>query len=151
TRAALESTNAQPEAVNEYLASVGTSPIDQPERLARLALRPEIDLENLLWHTGQYDELVTPAPGMESAARLVEIELKYAGYVERQAELVAKMEQLEEKPIPPGFDYHAVDNITMEAREKLSKIQPENLGQASRISGVSPADISMLMVLLKKG
>ncbi len=151
TKTALESTNARPEAVNDFLASVGTSSIDQPERLAKLALRPEVDLETMLHHTGQYDDIVTPAPGMESVVRLVEIELKYAGYVDRQAELVAKMEQLEEKPIPPDFDYHAVANITMEAREKLSKIQPENLGQASRISGVSPADISMLMVLLKKG
>jgi tRNA uridine 5-carboxymethylaminomethyl modification enzyme len=66
-------------------------------------------------------------------------------------EMVEKMQQLESWCIPPEFDFGAVQNITLEAREKLAKIQPENLGQASRISGVSPSDLSVLMVMLKKG
>ncbi|MBT8398908.1 MAG: tRNA uridine-5-carboxymethylaminomethyl(34) synthesis enzyme MnmG, partial [Rhodothermia bacterium] len=69
----------------------------------------------------------------------------------RERDLVRKMEQLESWSIPRNFDYALIDNITMEAREKLAKIQPDNLGQASRVSGVSPADISVLMVLLKRG
>ena len=81
---------------------------------------------------------------------MVEIELKYEGYLEREYDMVEKMEQVESYAIPEGFDFRQVDNITMEAREKLSKIRPDNLGQASRISGVSPADVSVLMVLLKR-
>ncbi len=149
TRASLEATTVPPEHVNGYLEAVGTTPIDQPERLARLALRPQVSLEALLRHTGT-EHVVATAPGMEPAARLVEIELKYEGYLERELEMVRRMEQIESWCIPPRFDYHAIDNITKEAREKLGRIRPENLGQASRISGVSPADVSVLMVLLKK-
>ncbi len=151
TRRALEETAVRPEVVNGYLERVGTSPIGEPERLIQLAKRPEVDLDAMLRHAGIHDEVVTPAPGIEPSARLVEIELKYEGYLDREHDLVERMEQMEAHAIPEGFDYHGVGNITMEAREKLSKIQPDNLGQASRISGVSPADVSVLMVLLKKG
>ncbi|MDX1547414.1 MAG: tRNA uridine-5-carboxymethylaminomethyl(34) synthesis enzyme MnmG [Rhodothermales bacterium] len=150
TREALEQTSIRPDQVNGYLESVGTSPIDQPVRLAALALRPQVDLDALLTQAGLYEEVVTEAPGMERTVRLVEIELKYAGYVERQEAMVREMEALEGWAIPEGFDYAAVEAISKEAREKLGRIGPENLGQASRISGVSPADVSVLMVLLKK-
>ena len=150
TRAALEATTVRPEAVNGYLEAVGSSPITRPERLVRLALRPEVTLADLLAHTGLTGEVVTPAPGMERAETLVEIELKYEGYLARERDMVEKMARLEAWTIPAGFDYDRVTNITMEAREKLGKIRPDNLGQASRISGVSPADVSVLMVLLKK-
>lgn len=150
TRAAVESTAVRPEQVNSYLEAVGTSPITQPERIVRLALRPQVSLEDLLAHAGLRDKVVRAGPGLESVATQVEIDLKYEGYLDREAELVRKMEQLESWDIPRDFSYAELDNITMEAREKLSAIQPDNLGQASRISGVSPADISVLMVLLKK-
>lgn len=150
TTQALEKTSVKPAVVNGYLESVGTSPIQQSERIGKLALRPQINLSDLLSHAGLTEEIVTPGPGLERTERLVEIQLKYAGYVERQEEMVGKMAQLERWSIPSGFDYQSVQTISMEAREKLSKIEPENLGQASRISGVSPADISVLMVLLKK-
>jgi len=149
THAALEATNVTPEAVNGYLEAVGTAPIRYPERLARLAVRPEVTLRDLLAHTGQ-GGLAQPTPGPEKVEALVEIDLKYAGYLDREREMVEQLGRLEAQPIPPTFDFQGVRNITIEAREKLSKIQPENLGQASRISGVSPADISVLMVLLKK-
>lgn len=150
TRRALESTTVQPDAVNDYLAGVGTSPIQTPDRLAKIALRPQVSLADLLHHIGTTDTLVTRSTGFEPTEKLVEIELKYEGYLEREQALAAKMRQLEEWRIPSGFDYGAISNISLEAREKLSKIEPENLGQASRISGVSPADISVLMILLKK-
>ncbi len=146
----LENTSTKPEHVNAYLESVGTAPIAQPERLARLALRPEVDLASLLEHAGVREHVVAQASGMEPVERLVEIELKYAGYVARQEEMVRKMAHLEAWTIPEDFDYAAVETISMEAREKLAKVEPETLGQASRISGVRPADISVLMVLLKK-
>lgn len=151
TRAALEATAVSPEAVNPYLESVGTSPIENPERIAKVALRPEVSVPDMLKATGLYEDLVTQSPGIEDASRLVEIDLKYEGYLARESEMVARMEKLEAMPIPDSLVYSSLSNITMEAREKLDKIQPSNLGQASRISGVSPADISVLMVLLKKG
>ena len=150
TRRSLESMAVRPEAVNGYLESVGTSTISEPERLIQLAKRPEVDLDEMLWRAGIHEDVVAPLAGVESAARLVEIELKYEGYLEREYDMVEKMEQVESYAIPEGFDFRQVDNITMEAREKLSKIRPDNLGQASRISGVNPADVSVLMVLLKR-
>ncbi len=150
TLQAIEKTSVKPAYVNAYLERVGTAPIAQPERLNRLALRPEVDLAALLEHAGVREAIVALAPGMEPVERLVEIEMKYAGYVARQEEMVRKMAQLESWTIPEDFDYAAVETISMEAREKLAKIEPENLGQASRICGVRPADLSVLMVLLKK-
>ena len=145
---ALDSTNADPDAVNGYLEHVGTSPVDRPTRLAKLALRPEVDLQDLLAATGQ-GGVVVPGPGLERTAELAQIELRYAGYVERERALVAEMQSLERWRVPPDFDYDAVRAITLEAREKLGRIRPDTLGQASRVSGVSPADVQALMVLLK--
>ena len=149
TLARLRETAVSPEAVNGYLESVGTAPVTEATRLARLVLRPEVRLSDLLDAVGMRD-LVVPAPGMEPTEELAEVELKYEGYLAREHELVEKMQGLERYRVPPDFDYHAVRAITMEAREKLSKIRPDTLGQASRISGVSPADVSALMVLLKR-
>ncbi len=81
----------------------------------------------------------------------VEIAIKYAGYIARQENEVAKLRNLEDKQIPDGFDFGAVPSLRIEARQKLVKIRPATLGQASRISGVSPADVSILMVWLKRG
>lgn len=146
---ALASTNAEPDAVNSYLERVGTSPITEPTRLAKLALRPEVDLQDLLDATDQW-EIVVPGPGMERTAELASVELRYAGYVERERDLVEQMRSLERYRVPEAFDYDAVTAITKEAREKLGRIRPDTLGQASRISGVSPADVQALMVLLKR-
>jgi len=146
----LEDRTVRPEAVNGYLERVGTSPLTYPERVSQLALRPQVRLAELLSHAHLLEGVQTQAPGMEPVVDLVEIELKYAGYLDREMEMVDRMRQLESWLIPPSFAFEDVTNITKEAREKLSKIQPENLGQASRISGVSPADVSVLMVLLKR-
>ncbi|NNE46740.1 MAG: tRNA uridine-5-carboxymethylaminomethyl(34) synthesis enzyme MnmG, partial [Rhodothermales bacterium] len=150
TRNAVETTTVRPEQVNGYLEHVGTSPIDLPLKLHRLALRPQVSLGDLLDHAGITGDVLKDGPGMASVVTGVEVDLKYAGYLERENDMVQKMSQLESWPIPTDFDYETIGNITMEAREKLTKIQPENLGQASRVSGVSPADISVLMVLLKR-
>ncbi|MEM1094652.1 MAG: tRNA uridine-5-carboxymethylaminomethyl(34) synthesis enzyme MnmG [Bacteroidota bacterium] len=150
TTKALRKHSVQPSAVNDYLEAVGTSPIREAERLDKLALRPQVALRDLLNHLAVYDDLVTPSPGTAPTETLVGIELKYAGYVEREMQLVEKMQKLEAWSLPDAFDYTAVSALSSEAREKLGKIRPNNLAQASRISGVSPADISVLMVLLKR-
>ncbi|PAP81750.1 tRNA uridine-5-carboxymethylaminomethyl(34) synthesis enzyme MnmG [Rubrivirga sp. SAORIC476] len=149
TLAALQATNATPEAVNGYLDAVGTAPLSEPTRLAKLALRPQVDLAAMLDATGQRG-LVVPGPGMERTAELAAIEIRYAGYVEREQALVEQMRSLERWRIPSGFDVAAVTAISHEARQKLARIRPDTLGQASRISGVSPADVQALMVLLKR-
>ena len=80
----------------------------------------------------------------------VEIGLKYAGYLEKQREEVARMEKMETELLPENFDYQMVEGLRLEAREKLTKVRPRSIGQASRISGVSPADISVLLLVMKK-
>lgn len=150
TTRAVEERAVSPNDVNGYLESVGTSPISEPTRIARLVARPEVTLSDMLDHLSLREEIVVAIQGLERVEDLVEIDLKYAGYLEREQELAAKMDQLESWPIPTSFDYEQVSNITIEARQKLGRIRPDNLGQASRISGVSPADVSVLMVLLKK-
>jgi tRNA uridine 5-carboxymethylaminomethyl modification enzyme len=146
----VRATALAPDQVNAYLERVGTTPIDRPKRAAEIALRPQVDLGDLLRAAGVADELIAPAPGLEPIAMQAEIELKYAGYVEREEENVARMRSLEALCIPHGFDYAGVQAITMEAREKLGRIRPQTLGQASRISGVSPSDVQALMVLLRR-
>jgi len=150
TRAAVDAFRVTPDQINGYLESVGTSPISQSTRLTRLVSRPEVSLSGMIDYLSVRDEVVTSAPGLESIETLVEIDLKYSGYLERENELVAQMDRLESWEIPVGFDYQGVVNISIEARQKLGRIRPENLGQASRISGVSPADVSVLMVLMKR-
>jgi tRNA uridine 5-carboxymethylaminomethyl modification enzyme len=150
TLAALENTAVKPEEVNGYLEQVGTSTISEPIRLARLATRPEVSLADLVSAAGRHD-LVTPIEGPESVLQLVETQLKYAGYLDREQEMVDKMKHMESLRLPREVDYDAIRSITMEAREKLSRIRPDTLGQASRISGVSPADVSALMVLHRSG
>ena len=84
-----------------------------------------------------------------AAAQQVEISFFYEGYIKKQAELAAKLDRLENKIIPENINYHAIQNLRVEAREKLSEIRPHSIGQAARISGVSPADISVLVVYLE--
>lgn len=150
TLSRLNTLNVRPEEVNGYLESVGTSPIVRPTRYQTLALRPQVNLPDMLRAIGAWDDLVLPIEGMENAAELAEIDIKYSGYMEKEREMVQLSEEKEHWLIPEDFVFAAVKNITLEAREKLDRIRPRNLGQASRISGVSPADISVLMVLLRR-
>ena len=131
------------EKVQEVLRRCHTAPIREPTLLADLLRRPELS----------YDEIVEILPPEHplalDAAEHVEAEIKYAGYIERQAVQVEKLKRMEAMQIPADFDYTTEGvNLSTEARQKLAAIRPQNLGQASRISGISPADISALMVLL---
>ncbi len=146
----IESTTVRPDDVNDYLERAGTTPISEPTRLARLVSRPQVKLRDLLHATDALD-LIVPVEGIDSPFHTVETSIKYAGYLDRELEMVNKMRRMESWYIPADVDYHNVSSITMEAREKLSRVRPDTLGQASRISGVSPADISALMVLLQSG
>lgn len=147
---AVRNTSVTPEEVNPFLSRLDSAPVKQTDRIAKVALRPEVSLGELLRATDRQD-LIPKIDGLERVEEMVEIDLKYEGYVERERVLIEKMEQLESMPLPDELDYHAIQNITIEAREKLGRIRPENLGQASRISGISPSDVSVLMVMVKSG
>ena len=128
---------------NEVLVRAGTTELTQAVSAAALLRRPEVrfsDLKGLVPELGAIPDQV--------ATRL-EIEVKYAGYIAKQRELVAKFERMEDRVIPRTIDYGAIRGLSNESREKLSKLKPESVGQASRISGVSPADISVLLVYLE--
>ncbi|HIG73053.1 MAG TPA: tRNA uridine-5-carboxymethylaminomethyl(34) synthesis enzyme MnmG [Bacteroidetes bacterium] len=148
-RRRLAETSARAEDVNPYLESLGSAPLPTAQRLNKLALRPETTLADLLAASGHAD-LIPEAPGLEPIADLVETEMKYAGYLEREEAAAEKLRDLERWRVPAGFDFSAVPAISHEAREKLGKIQPETLGQASRVSGVRPSDVQALMVLLRR-
>lgn len=130
------------EEVNAILEACGTAPLRTGAKLAELLRRPELNYR-----------VLTPVdptrPDFSTAVfENVEIELKYEGYIKRQKADVAEVRRLEEKKLPPDADYPSIQGLRMEAREKLRKIRPASVGQASRISGVSPADISVLLIWL---
>ncbi len=126
------------------LVSRGTSPLDKGIKLAELIKRPQLSYEILAPFDTERPDL--PKEIFEQ----VEIELKYDGYIRRQQAQIKEMRRLEVKIIPDDLDYMQLDGLRLEAREKLSKIRPHSVGQASRISGVSPADISVLLIYLSK-
>lgn len=130
--------------INSVLTEHGTAPLTTGVKLADLIRRPQLSYEILT--PFDIDRPDLPDDVFEQ----VEIDLKYAGYIKRQIAQVAEMRRLEVKIIPEDIDYNSVVGLRLEAREKLNKIRPHSIGQASRISGVSPADISVLLIYLKK-
>lgn len=130
--------------LNKLLAERGTAPMTTGTKLAELIKRPQLDYACL----APFDK---GRPQLEkSVAEQVEITLKYEGYIKRQQAKVDEMRRLEVKKIPEDTDYNEIPSLRLEAREKLSRVRPESVGQASRISGVSPADISVLLIYLNK-
>ncbi|MBE6673474.1 MAG: tRNA uridine-5-carboxymethylaminomethyl(34) synthesis enzyme MnmG [Ruminococcaceae bacterium] len=128
--------------VNKVLVESGTSPISVPTQLGELLKRPQLDLEKL----GQFD-LQKPKL-KKSVVFTAQTDIKYDGYVKKQLQEVARQEKMENKPLPADLDYTTIKGLRIEACQKLNKVKPLTLGQASRISGVSPADISVLMIYL---
>lgn len=130
--------------LNDLLVSVGTSPLETGTRLADLMKRPQLTYDLLAPFDKERPDL---APEI---CEKVEIAVKYEGYIARQQAQVEEMLRLERKTIPSDMDYTAIRGLRLEAQEKLEKVRPKNIGQASRISGVSPADISVLLIYLAK-
>jgi len=139
----LSSQSVEPEAANAYLASMGTATLKQRGPLDALVARPQLSLSGILENIGQE---VPSYP--EEVWEQVEIGRKYSGYIEKELEQVEKLKRLENLRIPASFSFEKITALSMESRQKLEKIRPETLGQASRISGVSPADVQILMVHL---
>ncbi|MDO4607959.1 MAG: tRNA uridine-5-carboxymethylaminomethyl(34) synthesis enzyme MnmG [Clostridia bacterium] len=130
--------------LNQMLLSRGTPAITTGTRLADLIKRPQLDYKCL----ADFDK--TRPVLADDVCEKVEIEIKYEGYISRQQAAVDEMLRLENKPIPADFDYSAIKGLRLEAVEKLNKVRPDSIGRASRISGVSPADISVLLIHLSK-
>jgi tRNA uridine 5-carboxymethylaminomethyl modification enzyme len=129
---------------NDRMKAMGTTPIKNPMTLRELLRRPEISFRDL----AKFDpECACTA---EEVAEQVEIQVKYAGYIQRQEEQVVRLRKLEEMKLPPGMDYNHILGLSAEVKEKLNKVKPLSIAQASRISGITPAALSILMVYLKK-
>lgn len=139
-----------PKTINNLLEEKNSTILDNGETLGKLVKRPELSLKELLiLADAEKYPIINALLEDQEALRQVEIELKYEGYIVRQQDLITKMEKLENLKIPMNFDYLKLKTISNEGKEKLNKIKPRSLGQASRISGVSPSDISVLLVYLK--
>jgi tRNA uridine 5-carboxymethylaminomethyl modification enzyme len=142
----LDETSISPEQINHFLVGIDSAPIVQKGKLSKILLRPNIDLQNL---SAALPELRGFLSHFEPEfVNCAEIAIKYESYVEKEQELANKMNRLEDIRLAPNFDYAAIAALSLEAREKLGKVRPSTLGQASRMSGVSPSDISVLMVLM---
>ena len=134
--------------VNETLENLGSSPLNQNVKIHSLIGRPHVGLQDIIKVSKPLAEATKSLD--DQTIEQAEIKIKYESYFEKENEIVAKMLKMEDKEIKPDFDYNKISSISKEAREKLFKIKPRTLGQASRISGVSPSDISVLMVFINK-
>jgi tRNA uridine 5-carboxymethylaminomethyl modification enzyme len=139
-----EKYSVSPEEVNGYLTTIDSAPISQKLKLINILLRPHISIETLRKALPRLDEAMHEYD--DEVRQLAEISMKYAGYIEKEQEMVDKMSRLESVRLHDSFDYHALPSLSAEAREKLTSIKPRTIGQASRISGVSPSDVSVLLI-----
>lgn len=145
----LKQLGVSPELINPILRDLGSSEITQQVKLSGLITRPNVELSHLIACSDEllevYNDVVHQHP---DSAEQAEIQMKYEGYIQREEEMVQKLNRLEDVKIPDALDYYEMLSLSSEAKEKLNKIRPATIGQASRISGVSPSDISVLLIHL---
>lgn len=142
----LNTTSVSPEEINDYLEEVGTSKIKQKVKVSSIISRPQINVDNLVNQASLQKLNINQFP--QECIEQAEIKIKYNGYIAREREMADKLNRLEDVVIRDNFDYNALTSISSEAREKLTTIKPSTVGQASRISGVSPSDISVILIHL---
>jgi tRNA uridine 5-carboxymethylaminomethyl modification enzyme len=140
----LRNTKVKEEIINPVLDKIGSSPVNKSVSLMELMKRPEITYDSLAPADPERPKLM-----MRIAAQ-VEVRIKYEGYIERQKRQVEQFAKRESKKIPETINYDDVKSLRIEARQKLKDFRPESIGQASRIGGVSPADVNVLLVYLKQ-
>ena len=140
--------SVKPKELNEYLISKGSAELKQKVKLDKVLLRSFISLHELKDHIPDLQEFLSAYKATTSET--AEVDIKYEGYIQKEQELVDRMKKLEKVKLKPSFNYFDIKALSSEATEKLQNIQPRTLGQASRISGVTPADLSVLMVYLNK-
>lgn len=142
-------TSFAPEEINPILDTVGSKNVDQGDKLFKVFSRPQVQMEHMMQLDSVSDYVRENQLGQEVLEQ-AEIEVKYSGYIEKEKNNADKLQRLENIKIPEDFDYSEVKSLSYEAREKLGRIRPATLSQASRVSGVSPSDISVLMVFLNR-
>lgn len=140
-------TSFVPDEINPILNSVGSKEVNQGDKLVKVFSRPRVNMQHMLQLQSVADFVAEHKIG-EEVLEQAEIQVKYAGYIEKEKANADKLQRLESIRIPEDFDYTKLSSLSMEAREKLSTIRPATISQASRISGVSPSDISVLLVFL---
>jgi tRNA uridine 5-carboxymethylaminomethyl modification enzyme len=140
----LSNMNADPEMINPLLESIGSAPIQQKTKVSLLLSRPHIGIEQIRPFLPELETALSNYD--DEMISLAEVDIKYRGYIEREQEMVDKMNRLESLSLHDAIDYSKINSLSAESREKLSRLKPRTLGQASRISGVSPSDISVLLV-----
>jgi tRNA uridine 5-carboxymethylaminomethyl modification enzyme len=136
----------EPAEINAYFESIHSSPITEKQKAQKILLRPDVELDELAVALPALHELIKDFS--KDTIEQASIQVKYDTYIEKEKDLVQRMSQLEELEIPETFDYKKITSLGNEAREKLSKIKPRTLGQASRISGINPSDVQILMVFM---
>ena len=144
----VKSNSIKPEEVNDLLEKAGTSNINQNVKLSAILGRPQINFGMLKEASPSLNNFLVSFD--QETIEQAEIKIKYESYFEKELEIVNKMKKMEDKEINPSFNYNEIFSLSKEAREKLIKIKPRTLGQASRISGVSPSDVSVLMVHISR-
>ncbi|MFA7401760.1 MAG: tRNA uridine-5-carboxymethylaminomethyl(34) synthesis enzyme MnmG [Bacteroidales bacterium] len=144
----LKNNSVKPEDINPFLEKIESSTLNQKINISKLLLRPEVSLYDLMLHLPTIANYIKEKKLSESIMEQVEILIKYENYIIKEKELAERINNLEKIKLNPEFDYNSISSLSIEARQKLSRIKPMTLGQASRISGVSPSDISVLLVLL---
>ena len=145
----LQANSVKPAVVNAYLESVGATPLQQTTKLLDLVLRPQVSLVDLTNIVPDLQEKIASIKcSGEEVVESTEINIKYEGYIRREQLSAEKLQRLDRITIPASFDYNTLQSLSTEARQKLSRIRPATIGEASRIPGVSPNDISVLLVLM---
>ncbi|HKK63738.1 MAG TPA: FAD-dependent oxidoreductase, partial [Bacteroidales bacterium] len=139
----------RPETVDSKLKKLGTTPLSQPVKAKSLIPRPQVGLNDLLDADPDLKLKAEEISANKYVFEEVEIEIKYAGYIQKEFDMVAEIIQKENAAIPEAIDYNKIKSLSTEGKQKLSRIKPETIGQASRISGVSASDVAVLMVYLK--
>jgi tRNA uridine 5-carboxymethylaminomethyl modification enzyme len=142
----LSTTQVEPLEINSFFETIGSAPINEKQKLDKIILRPSVSLNDLNIHVAKVANALTGFD--ESSIEQAEIQVKYQVYIDKERDLVDRMRQLEELEIPEQFDYQRIGSLGIEAREKLARVKPRTLGQASRISGINPSDVQILMVYM---
>ena len=140
--------SVRPENINDFLLFVGSAPLKQSVKLIDIVGRPQVFLTQLVANFSPLQAFIEEHSIRSEIIESAEILIKYAGYIDRERMIADKLSRLENLVISEKFNYEELTNLSIEARQKLSKIQPRTIGQASRISGVSPADINVLLILM---
>jgi tRNA uridine 5-carboxymethylaminomethyl modification enzyme len=139
-----DDTSVDPDLINGFLESIDSSPLKQKVKAKSILSRPNIGMEDVRRELKEIDTFLSQYD--DETVTISEVSMKYEGYIRKEQEMVDKMDRLESLKLSEGFDYKAIKSLSIEAREKLNTIRPRTIGQASRISGVSPSDISVLLV-----